>query len=66
MLRKLTDDAAKFLNDKVERAVVTVPAYFNDSQRQVRTCAMDMSYNPMQVQGAVPVNCPKHCDSQRM
>ena len=27
------DDASKFLNDKVTRAVVTVPAYFNDSQR---------------------------------
>jgi len=34
VLRKLTDDAAKFLNDKVTRAVITVPAYFNDSQRQ--------------------------------
>ncbi|DBA90072.1 TPA: heat shock, variant 2 [Trebouxia sp. C0005] len=34
VLRKLVDDAAKFLNDKVEKAVVTVPAYFNDSQRQ--------------------------------
>lgn len=27
------DDASKFLNDKVSKAVVTVPAYFNDSQR---------------------------------
>ncbi len=36
VLRKLTADAAKFLNDKVEKAVITVPAYFNDSQRQVR------------------------------
>nr|CAA65356.1 heat shock protein 70B [Chlamydomonas reinhardtii] len=34
VLRKLTEDAAKFLNDKVEKAVITVPAYFNDSQRQ--------------------------------
>lgn len=33
MLRKLVDDASKFLNDKVTKAVVTVPAYFNDSQR---------------------------------
>jgi molecular chaperone DnaK (HSP70) len=32
-LRKLVDDASKFLNDKVTKAVVTVPAYFNDSQR---------------------------------
>ena len=36
VLRKLVGDAAKFLNDKVEKAVITVPAYFNDSQRQVR------------------------------
>ncbi|EFJ40669.1 heat shock protein 70B [Volvox carteri f. nagariensis] len=34
VLRKLTADASKFLNDKVEKAVITVPAYFNDSQRQ--------------------------------
>ncbi|MEW5315741.1 MAG: hypothetical protein WDW38_007148 [Sanguina aurantia] len=34
VLRKLTADAAKFLNDKVDKAVITVPAYFNDSQRQ--------------------------------
>ncbi|CAN6458377.1 unnamed protein product [Victoria cruziana] len=33
VLRKLVDDASKFLNDKVQKAVVTVPAYFNDSQR---------------------------------
>ncbi|GFH18514.1 uncharacterized protein HaLaN_15333, partial [Haematococcus lacustris] len=34
VLRKLSADAAKFLNDKVDKAVITVPAYFNDSQRQ--------------------------------
>lgn len=28
------DDAGKFLSDKVDKAVITVPAYFNDSQRQ--------------------------------
>ncbi|KVH81634.1 Heat shock protein 70, conserved site-containing protein, partial [Cynara cardunculus var. scolymus] len=33
VLRKLVDDVSKFLNDKVTKAVVTVPAYFNDSQR---------------------------------
>lgn len=33
VLRKLVDDASKFLNDQVTKAVVTVPAYFNDSQR---------------------------------
>src|SRR5437764_4524020 len=34
VLRKLADDAAKYLGEKVTDAVVTVPAYFNDSQRQ--------------------------------
>lgn len=34
VLRKLTDDASKFLNETVTKAVITVPAYFNDSQRQ--------------------------------
>lgn len=34
VLRKLCDDAASFLGDAVTKAVVTVPAYFNDSQRQ--------------------------------
>ncbi|KAG1346870.1 hypothetical protein COCNU_06G006990 [Cocos nucifera] len=33
VLRKLVDDASKFLNDKVTKAVVRVRAYFNDSQR---------------------------------
>jgi chaperone protein DnaK len=34
VLRKLSEDAAKFLGDTVNKAVITVPAYFNDSQRQ--------------------------------
>jgi molecular chaperone DnaK len=34
ILRKLADDAAKFLGEKVNEAVITVPAYFNDAQRQ--------------------------------
>ncbi|MFQ6658585.1 hypothetical protein Gotur_027784, partial [Gossypium turneri] len=33
VLRKLVDDASKFLSESVTKAVVTVPAYFNDSQR---------------------------------
>jgi molecular chaperone DnaK len=33
VLRKLADDAAKNLGEKVTEAVVTVPAYFNDAQR---------------------------------
>ncbi|MET8054311.1 molecular chaperone DnaK [Streptosporangium sp. NPDC005286] len=34
VLRKLVDDASKFLGEKITEAVITVPAYFNDSQRQ--------------------------------
>ncbi len=34
ILRKLADDASKYLGEKVTKAVITVPAYFNDSQRQ--------------------------------
>lgn len=34
VLRKLVDDASKYLGEKVTEAVITVPAYFNYSQRQ--------------------------------
>ena len=34
VLRKLVEDAAKFLGEKITEAVITVPAYFNDAQRQ--------------------------------
>src|ERR1700682_6175648 len=33
VLRKLADDASKFLGERVKEAVITVPAYFNDAQR---------------------------------
>ncbi len=34
ILRKLKEDAEKYIGEKVTAAVITVPAYFNDSQRQ--------------------------------
>jgi molecular chaperone DnaK len=34
VLRKLVEDASKYLGEKVSDAVITVPAYFNDAQRQ--------------------------------
>jgi molecular chaperone DnaK len=34
VLRKLADDAGRFLGERVTEAVITVPAYFNDAQRQ--------------------------------
>ncbi|GAB3887830.1 hypothetical protein GCM10029964_054460 [Kibdelosporangium lantanae] len=33
VLRKLAEDASKYLGEKVTEAVITVPAYFNDAQR---------------------------------
>ena len=34
VLQKLKEDAERYLGEKVEKAVITVPAYFNDAQRQ--------------------------------
>jgi molecular chaperone DnaK len=34
ILRKLVDDASSYLGEPVKQAVITVPAYYNDSQRQ--------------------------------
>jgi len=34
VLKKLVEDAAKYLGEKVTDAVITVPAYYNDAQRQ--------------------------------
>ncbi|MFZ5559543.1 MAG: molecular chaperone DnaK, partial [Patescibacteria group bacterium] len=34
ILQKIKKDAELYLGDKVEKAVITVPAYFNDAQRQ--------------------------------
>src|SRR6187397_2394351 len=34
VLRKLVDDAGKFLGERVKEAVITVPAHFSDAQRQ--------------------------------
>lgn len=34
ILRKVKEDAEDYLNEKIKKAVITVPAYFNDNQRQ--------------------------------
>ncbi|MEM0136318.1 MAG: molecular chaperone DnaK [Thermoplasmatales archaeon] len=34
LLQKIRDDAEKYLGEKITKAVITVPAYFNDNQRQ--------------------------------
>ncbi|MDH4127421.1 MAG: molecular chaperone DnaK [Spirochaetota bacterium] len=34
ILMKLKEDAEEYFNEKIDKAVITVPAYFNDNQRQ--------------------------------
>ncbi|MDE5286053.1 MAG: Hsp70 family protein, partial [Buchnera aphidicola] len=34
ILKKMKSTAESYLNEKISKAVITVPAYFNDSQRQ--------------------------------
>jgi molecular chaperone DnaK len=43
ILQKLKADAEAYLGDKVTEAVVTVPAYFNDSQRQATKAAGEIA-----------------------
>jgi molecular chaperone DnaK len=43
VLQKLKRDAESYLGDKVEEAVVTVPAYFDDSQRQATKEAAEIA-----------------------
>ncbi len=43
VLTKLKDDAEKFLGEKVTQAVITVPAYFNDSQRNATKAAGEIA-----------------------
>ncbi len=44
VLMKLKEDAEKFLWDKVTEAVITVPAYFNDDQRQATINAWKIAW----------------------
>jgi molecular chaperone DnaK len=43
VLQKLKTDAEAYLGDTVQEAVVTVPAYFNDSQRQATKAAGEIA-----------------------
>ena len=50
ILQKMKDTAQDYIGSPVEKAVVTVPAYFNDSQRQATKDAgaiagLDVCYN---------------------
>ena len=44
VLTKLKEDAEKFLGEKVTQAVITVPAYFNDSQRNATKAAGEIAW----------------------
>lgn len=43
ILWKLKDDAEKYLGEKITQAVITVPAYFNDSQRNATKAAGEIA-----------------------
>src|SRR5256885_1235615 len=54
ILRKLAEDAAKFLGERVTEAVITGPAYFNDAQRQATTAQVNLPFVTADASG------PKH------
>lgn len=39
LLKALKEDAEKYTNEKVDEAIISVPAYFNDAQRKATKCA---------------------------
>src|ERR1041384_6272841 len=43
VLKKLREDAERFLEEPVSRVVITVPAYFNDAQRQATKKAGELA-----------------------
>ena len=43
VLRKLANDASTYLGEKVKDAVITIPAYFNDAQRQATKSAGEIA-----------------------
>ena len=43
VIRKLKEDAEAFLGEKVEEAVISVPAYFNDTQRRATKTAGELA-----------------------
>jgi len=44
ILKKLKEDAEKFLGEHITQAVITVPAYFNDSQRNATKAAWEIAW----------------------
>ena len=54
IIRKLVDDASTYLGEAVEAAVVTVPAYFNDAQRQATRDAGRLAASPWNASSTNP------------
>lgn len=44
ILKKLKEDAEKFLGEHITQAVITVPAYFNDSQRNATKASWEIAW----------------------
>ena len=44
VLQKLKNDSEKFLGEKISQAVITVPAYFDDSQRNATKAAWEIAW----------------------
>ena len=58
ILTKMKETAESYLGHPVQRAVITVPAYFNDSQRQVRRLPGSLR---TWLSSAVEVDCFVRC-----
>ena len=54
ILQKLKADAEAYLGEKVDKAVITVPAYFNDSQRQATKDAGQIAFHSLAETDRVP------------
>jgi molecular chaperone DnaK len=57
VLEKMKKTAEDFLGEKVTEAVITVPAYFNDSQRQATKDAGRIARSPCTIWAAAPSTC---------
>ncbi|WP_162611340.1 Hsp70 family protein [Anaeromassilibacillus sp. An200] len=47
VLKKLADDARRFLGEEIEEAIISVPAYFNDNQRCATKLAAELAGLPV-------------------
>ncbi len=72
ILTYLKENAEKYLNEKVENAVITVPAYFNDAQRNATKIAGEMAgLNVLRIineptAAALAYGLDKNCDEENV